>query len=168
LSKSTADWQMLVMHYPPYSATSKDWNGEKNMLQNVCEKHGVDFIMTGHSHHQMLIYRPGDSTPSRESENVGAPQSVDYGATAWVVSGGGGGITSEGPPRPDGNDGEYGFVDVTVTKDLLSIQMIGHGFQGSPDGTPGNGPPHKRAVVQIPKRLRADELPSKAKMEVIV
>jgi len=169
LGKSTADWQMLVMHYPPYSATSTNWNGEKDVLSKVCEKHGVDFIMTGHSHHQMLIYRPGDSTPFRESENVGPPQNVDYGATAWVVSGGGGGITSEGAPRLDGNDGEYGFVDVTVTKDLLSIQMIGHGFEGSPDGQPGNGPPHKiqNGFVQIQKRLRADELPSKATMEVI-
>jgi len=126
--------------------------------------------MTGHSHHQMLIYRPGDSEPSRESENVGPHQAVNYGSTAWVVSGGGGGITSEGAPRLDGNDREYGFVDVTVTKELLSIQMIGHGFEGSADGSPGNGPPHKIAgqFVQIPKRLRADELPSKAKMEVIV
>merc|ERR1712139_507665 len=85
-------------------------------------KHGVDFIMTGHSHLQMVRYKE-------------AYIDTDLGDVAWVVSGGGGGITSEGPPtvdhqadhelwprgKPTGNDDQYGFMDITVTKDTFTI-----------------------------------------------
>lgn len=46
--------------------------------------------------------------------------------TAWVVSGGGGGITSEHIPDPAGNDDQYGFVDLTVSKDELVFEALSH------------------------------------------
>merc|ERR1711879_445886 len=40
--------------------------------------------------------------------------------TAWVVSGGGGGVTSEHVPLANGSDDQYGFMDMTLSKKLLS------------------------------------------------
>lgn len=110
LERSTADWQMIVTHFPPYHAPVKD------DIKPLAQKHGVDLIMTGHSHLQMVRYK---------EEYI----DTDFGDVAWVVSGGGGGITSEGPPtvdyqddnKPTGNDDQYGFMDVTLTKDQFTI-----------------------------------------------
>lgn len=110
LEKSTADWQMLVTHFPPYHHPVKD------DIKPLADKHGVDLIMTGHSHLQMVRYK---------EEYI----DTDFGDVAWVVSGGGGGITSEGPPsvdyqnegKPTGHDDQYGFMDVTLTKDTFTI-----------------------------------------------
>lgn len=116
LAASTADWQMIVTHFPPYhEPISQD-------LNPLAEKHGVDLIMTGHSHLQMVRYKEAYIT-------------TDLGDVAWVVSGGGGGITSEGPPsvdnqadheewprgKPTGHDDQYGFMDITLTKDTFTI-----------------------------------------------
>lgn len=120
LKDSTADWQMVVTHFPP-------WSEKVNELRPLLDKYGVDFVMMGHTHSQTMRYKQpyGEHT--------------DWGDIAWVVSGGGGGITSEGPPAvehgegcphegfphgcPHGRDDQYGFVDVKVAKDTLEIQM---------------------------------------------
>merc|ERR1712194_270168 len=47
--------------------------------------------------------------------------------TAWIVSGGGGGITSEDIPSEDGDDDQYGFFDLTLSKKVIEIQGISHG-----------------------------------------
>jgi len=110
LEASTADWQFIVTHFPPYDPPVQD------DIKPLAEKHGVDLLMTGHSHLQMVRYKePYINT--------------DFGDTAWVVSGGGGGITSAGPPTvdhqnnniPNGLDDQYGFMDVTLTKDTFTI-----------------------------------------------
>merc|ERR1711874_320411 len=49
--------------------------------------------------------------------------------TAWVVSGGGGGVTSEHVPKADGTDDQYGFMDMTLSKESLKIEAISHGGQ---------------------------------------
>jgi len=66
--------------------------------------------VTGHRHQQEAYSR--DPT---------------IGNAAWVVSGGGGGITSEGLPREDGNDDMYGFFDVTISKSEIKLESISHG-----------------------------------------
>merc|ERR1712151_924775 len=48
------------------------------------------------------------------------------GETAWVVSGGGGGITAEIIPHEDGDDDAYGFMDVAIQKDKMRIESISH------------------------------------------
>merc|ERR1712004_381680 len=48
------------------------------------------------------------------------------GGAAWVVSGGGGGITSEGLPRLYGDDDQYGFFDVTISKSEIKLEAISH------------------------------------------
>jgi len=47
--------------------------------------------------------------------------------TCWIISGGGGGITSEHSPLADGQDDQYGFLDMTLTKEYLQFDMISHG-----------------------------------------
>merc|ERR1712060_974644 len=66
-------------------------------------------IVTGHRHEQAVSNRD----PA-------------IGGAAWVVSGGGGGITSEGLPRLDGNDDQYGFFDVTISKSAIKLEAISH------------------------------------------
>lgn len=44
----------------------------------------------------------------------------------YIISGGGGGIYSEGAPTDSGEDDEYGFVDFKMSKDALEIMMVSH------------------------------------------
>lgn len=104
LKRSTADWQILVTHYPAhYPVLSK-------ALIPLAKKYGIDLIVTGHTHEQK-IHAPYDTIFD-----------VDYGATARVVSGGGGGIFSEGPPSPSGHDDAYGFMDLVISREELVLQ----------------------------------------------
>merc|ERR1711862_734411 len=45
LSKSTADWQFIVTHFPANYPTLHE-------LNPLYEKYGVDLVMSGHSHLQ--------------------------------------------------------------------------------------------------------------------
>lgn len=49
--------------------------------------------------------------------------------TVTIITGGGGGITSEFWPDNNGNDDQYGFVDATLWKDKVKVQMVSHGGQ---------------------------------------
>jgi len=100
LSQSTARWQILVMHHPPeYFA---------GYFFELAARHGIDMFLVGHVHTQTRHY--------------GGP-----GTTALIVSGGGGGICSEGLPNKQGWDDQYGFVDVKITHDFLEVRMHSHG-----------------------------------------
>merc|ERR1719382_1230769 len=49
--------------------------------------------------------------------------------TGLIVSGGGGGVTSENKPESSGEDDQYGFIDMTLSKDTIKIEAISHGGQ---------------------------------------
>mmetsp|Transcript_51341 Transcript_51341/g.133562 ORF Transcript_51341/g.133562 Transcript_51341/m.133562 type:complete len:81 (+) Transcript_51341:2-244(+) len=49
--------------------------------------------------------------------------------TALIVSGGGGGVTSENKPEGNGEDDQYGFMDMTLSKDTIKIEAISHSGQ---------------------------------------
>lgn len=100
-SNATADWRIVVTHYPP-DFRKADW-------AQLAEINEIDLIVTGHRHQQELYDR---------DESIGG--------AAWLVSGGGGGITSEGLPREDGNDDMYGFFDVTINKSAIKLESISH------------------------------------------
>jgi len=103
LQRSTADWQIIVTHFPP------DW--ETGYWQYLCNKYGIDLMLTGHRHMQELHHW--------EIQNAIKP-------TPWVVTGGGGGVTSEHPPNWAGTDDQYGFVDLTLSKNEIKVQLITH------------------------------------------
>mmetsp|Transcript_13078 Transcript_13078/g.46501 ORF Transcript_13078/g.46501 Transcript_13078/m.46501 type:complete len:683 (+) Transcript_13078:34-2082(+) len=103
LDRSTADWQVIVVHFPPEGS----W-GEV-FFARLAQTYGIDLIVAGHRHRQSFRYDDGPLGP-----------------TGVLVTGGGGGITSEGVPDSAGNDDEYGFADLTLSKDEIMVEMISH------------------------------------------
>merc|ERR1719195_2080483 len=116
--ESKAEWRIIVTHFPPYWG-KKDW-------MELAPKHEIDAIITGHRHSQNMHCKH-DMVAKIWGENPQSTELNDFlDPTAWVVSGGGGGITSEHKPDPAGNDDQYGFVDLTVSKDELVFEAISH------------------------------------------
>jgi len=107
LTTSSADWQILITHFPP------TWG--KEYWIPLTRQFGVDLIISGHRHHQEL-HAPNDEG------NV-------LGPTPFLITGGGGGITSQETPSEDGEDDQYGFMDMTLTSETLKIEAISHGGQ---------------------------------------
>jgi len=106
LGQSVADWQILVTHFPPTFA-----------LQNFTylqDKFGIDLFISGHTHKQ---------------EVHGEDEEAILGGCPYLISGGGGGITSEGLPAADGLDDMYGFMDLTLSKEVIKVEAISHGGQ---------------------------------------
>jgi len=101
LNTSQGDWRVIVTHFPP--------DYRRDVWARLSETYNIDLIVTGHRHQQELF----DRDPM-------------LGNAAWVVSGGGGGITSEGMPREDGDDDMYGFMDVTISKNEMKIEALTH------------------------------------------
>jgi hypothetical protein len=118
---STADWRIVVTHFPPYFG-KEDWIP-------LARKHEIDFVITGHRHSQ-FVRAVGDKPEliwpdwGAGAYKVGFTDFLD--PTPWVVSGGGGGITSEHAPSVDGNDDQYGFMDLTLTKHYITVEAISH------------------------------------------
>jgi len=97
-----ADWRIVVTHFPP------QYN--LDVWGRLGQTYKIDLIVTGHRHEQDVSGRD-----------------PKYGGAAVIVSGGGGGVTSEGGPRRDGQDDQYGFIDVTISKLELKMEAISHG-----------------------------------------
>lgn len=119
LSKSEADWKIVLTHYPGPSIAGLP------QIQDLNTRYGIDLIFTGHTHYQV------------KGEDHGIP---------WIISGGGGGVSSDAKPSPDGQDDAYGFVDFTVNKDALKIDMHSWG------GADGSGSPIIRSTRTLSKR----------------
>lgn len=110
LSKSTAQWQIVVTHYPPefpYVAAGED----ANLWPSLGNEYGIDLMITGHTHSQGLYL----------DKKVGTMTMFPF-----VVTGGGGGIISESTPSANGDDDMYGFVDFAISKESMDITMISH------------------------------------------
>lgn len=100
-----SDYQIIVTHFPPKWLQST-W-------QCLSERYGIDLHISGHIHHQQA-YGPDD------------PLNFLSGGTCSVVSGGGGGITSEGIPSRVGDDDQYGFMDLLIKKDVIKVHALSH------------------------------------------
>lgn len=110
LDASTADWQIIVTHFPPeswthYADNVKDW-------KVLGDKYGIDLIVAGHRHNQELH----SFNEWAVKERAGIP---------FVITGGGGGVTSENLPdfsdEKPGAD-QYGFMDMILTKEEIRIE----------------------------------------------
>jgi len=130
IPRSRAEWQIVVTHFPPeYGSDEWRW---------MARAYGIDIIVTGHKHLQQ-VWGP------EQQGNILAP-------TAVIVTGGGGGVTSAGVPDLDGNDDQYGFVDMAFSRELVTVELVSHGGQvrstthvrprprddAMSDGVPGN------------------------------
>jgi len=99
MGASKARWQVVVTHFPCGHAS-----GFYQQLHGA----GLDLLVTGHRHDQEL---------------------TRVGALTCIVTGGGGGITSEASPSDKKEwygEGQYGFYDITVSKDKLFIESINY------------------------------------------
>lgn len=133
LAASTANWQVVVTHFPP-TWGRPDW-------EYLARAHGIDLLVTGHTHRQAVV--AGDARG-----NFLAP-------TAWLVSGGGGGITAEGEPSASGEDDEYGFMELRLARAEIEIHAISHGGQTRSRTLVRPRPPdaaHRRPRPPPPKR----------------
>merc|ERR1719362_2146666 len=118
LPRSTADWQIIVTHFPP------TWG--KDEWPQLASKHGIDLMITGHKHQQEV------TTPDDELKFVdgwGGLYNDFMGGTSWIVSGGGGGVTSQGHPDYEGNDDQYGFMHLMITRLTIRVRAYSHGGQ---------------------------------------
>eukprot|EP00811_Abedinium_folium_P003671 NODE_13377_length_1169_cov_4.596929.p1 GENE.NODE_13377_length_1169_cov_4.596929~~NODE_13377_length_1169_cov_4.596929.p1 ORF type:complete len:332 (-),score=111.61 NODE_13377_length_1169_cov_4.596929:92-1087(-) len=104
LGASTADWQIVVTHFPP------DFSPLKETWLQMARQYGIDLFITGHRHMQEVHVHQ-----------------EPFGDTAWVVTGGGGGVTSEGIPAINGDDDQYGFLDFEMQKGSITIKAYAHG-----------------------------------------
>eukprot|EP00929_Paragymnodinium_shiwhaense_P060428 TRINITY_DN3017_c3_g1_i2.p1 TRINITY_DN3017_c3_g1~~TRINITY_DN3017_c3_g1_i2.p1 ORF type:complete len:752 (-),score=133.12 TRINITY_DN3017_c3_g1_i2:323-2578(-) len=104
LEASAADWQIIMTHFPPEKCVpNPDFVDD---LRDLGHKYGVDLVISGHRHVQSLF-------PSGYADwtmTAGIP---------YVVSGGGGGIMSDGMPHS--YPFQYGYMEMKVTKYLITI-----------------------------------------------
>jgi len=110
ISKSKATWQIVVTHFPcGEDGENQEW------YKKLKSEYGLDLLVTGHRHDQELWL------PTEYHKNF-------MGLTC-IVTGGGGGITSEATPDPNNTkdwygEAQYGFYDITISKEKIKIQSI--------------------------------------------
>eukprot|EP00418_Pyrodinium_bahamense_P089901 CAMPEP_0179040178 /NCGR_PEP_ID=MMETSP0796-20121207/15514_1 /TAXON_ID=73915 /ORGANISM="Pyrodinium bahamense, Strain pbaha01" /LENGTH=605 /DNA_ID=CAMNT_0020736517 /DNA_START=64 /DNA_END=1881 /DNA_ORIENTATION=- len=107
LPSSQADWQFVVTHFPC---------GHEQPFYQRMHGMGLDLLITGHRHDQEIWF------PTDYAKN-------HMGGLTCLVTGGGGGITSEATPNASNTvdwygEAEYGFYDLTITKSQILIQSI--------------------------------------------
>mmetsp|Transcript_10147 Transcript_10147/g.18907 ORF Transcript_10147/g.18907 Transcript_10147/m.18907 type:complete len:622 (-) Transcript_10147:20-1885(-) len=100
LKKSDSQWQIMVTHFPC---------GHKvKYYKELHLKYGLDLLVTGHTHYQMMYWSP-----------------EKLGGLKCFITGGGGGITSENNVEPENdNDHQYGFFDLSMSKDEIKIESV--------------------------------------------
>lgn len=103
LKESSTDWLIVVSHFPAFYG--------KEYWMQLSHKYGIDLFLSGHNH-DLEMYHLEGTNPFRP--------------TAVVVSGGGGGITSEGTPELDGDDNQYGFFELRLSRTEIEVLGISH------------------------------------------
>jgi len=110
MSESTATWQIIVTHFP--CGHEQEWYGK------LRTQYGLDLLVTGHRHDQELWL------PDMYHKN-------HMSGLTCIVTGGGGGITSEATPDPSNQtdwygEAQYGFYDLLISAEEIVIQSINY------------------------------------------
>jgi len=116
ISKSDADWKVVVTHFPcGYDAS---------YYKGLKAKYGLDLLATGHRHQQEL-WRPG--TKSKYVQGFLKANAWDGSAPACFVTGGGGGIVSQKFAYADYGEDLlwYGFFHLSINKKWMNIELVG-------------------------------------------
>jgi len=98
LKTSNAEWKIIVTHFPPPVVLNDA------TFKSLIKQYGIDLVVTGHTHWQ--------STGKDADTGV-----------QWIITGGGGGVTSDSSPDPSGHDTAYGFVDFAIDRTTLKYDM---------------------------------------------
>lgn len=113
LRQSTATWQIVVTHFPcGEDGENQAW------YRTLRQQFGLDLLVTGHRHDQELW--------------LGTDITRNFmGGLTCIITGGGGGISSEATPNPHDTmdwygEGEYGFYDIAIDKYSLNIESINY------------------------------------------
>ena len=103
LAASDARWKFVVHHHPPYSSDENDygdtWTGRGSrgdlrarQLTTLYDRYDVDMVLNGHIHSYERTWP------------IEGGKAVDDGAVYTITGGGGGGLETPGPVRPDFNN----------------------------------------------------------------
>jgi len=108
LPKSQATWQIIVTHFPC---------GHEQAFYKSLVEQGLDLLVTGHRHDQELWQED-----MWHKNHMGV---------TCIVTGGGGGISSEATPNPNNTEdwygeAQYGFYDLTISKTEILIESINY------------------------------------------
>jgi len=100
LQQSTANWKIVVTHFPCGHAS--------NWYAGLHRRFGLDLLVTGHRHDQELW-----------------AHSPRLGGLTCIVTGGGGGITSEVSPKGHAtSNSQYGFFDIAISKQQIRLELV--------------------------------------------
>merc|ERR1712216_167805 len=109
LKTKTATWHIVNTHFPGPAIASK------GKIQELHKTYGIDLLFTGHTHWQ----------------SVGKSKGIN-----WIISGGGGGVSADSKPNLKATDHAYGFVDFTISKTTLKVDMHSWGGVDNHAGEP--------------------------------
>ncbi len=107
LKTSTKKWKILVFHQPGWSAGGHSNDTDvQNIIQPLCEKYGVQFVITGHNHYYARAF----------------VNRVEH-----ITSGGGGApLYTPDPSQPNivKTDKSFHFIKLRIEGDLLYFTAV--------------------------------------------
>lgn len=154
LSASTKTWRIVIFHHPPYSKGSHDSDNSgdsfgkmqymRETILPILEQHGVDLVMSGHSHSYERSYfingHYGNSTTFSASHKVSNTSGKDEQAytksaltpqansgTVYVVAGSGGMLDAAAPlnhPAMFTSQATLGSMLLSFNANELTVKFV--------------------------------------------